>query len=61
MCCIASPAPNGWTRCTDKQAVILVGAGLLAKNVNDNAQGLIPSGVSGFFASMLAPTVENRR
>ena len=35
MFCTASPAPNGWTRCTDKQAVMLnrplVGASLLAK------------------------------
>ena len=34
---------------------------MLAMVVNDNAGSLIPSGVLGFFASMLAPTEAEAR
>ncbi|AZE59246.1 hypothetical protein C4K02_0868 [Pseudomonas synxantha] len=35
---------------------MIVGASLLAKNVNDNAWTLIARGALEFFASKLAPT-----
>jgi hypothetical protein len=37
-------------------AAVCVGASMLAMVVNDNAGSLIPRGVLGFIASMLAPT-----
>ncbi|PAM82341.1 hypothetical protein CES87_19020 [Pseudomonas sp. ERMR1:02] len=37
-------------------AMLFVGASLLAKVVNDYAGNHVPSGALGFFASRLAPT-----
>ncbi|MBR7213095.1 hypothetical protein E1K68_09935 [Pseudomonas sp. B2021] len=46
---------------SDGLTMLPVGASLLAKNVNDNAQMLNERGDLTFFASKLAPTVEPER
>ena len=52
--------PFMWVLMSCDQRLLSVGASLLAKNANDNAQSLIPRGALRFFASKLAPTMGAR-